>query len=319
MFRDTPRSHTNTYILLPFFIYLICCTDYLGGKMQDFFGVGWLGRLFLPRFSPLLISTIHKLRHRYHQTSATKPQRPMYHSTSFEFPCSALWDCKGLFSPLSASCRWESAGLSQYMSHKNGNVLAPTLLQPSLTPSRQWKRIRSHVSPKDELPEFLATSAAKSRRSVGSSPSAPQRGRASADNIPQAPDTTSRGPSPFSAYHLETSGREQGPLDELGLHVVHQPSSPAPLDIIFVHGLGGASHRTWSKNQDHSRFWPQQWLPLEPDIGSARIFTFGYNARFRSGGPQNMNIADFAKDLLFEMKFGKGTDKEDLEIGKVRP
>ena len=31
-----------------------------------------------------------------------------------------------------------------------------------------------------------------------------------------------------------------------------------------------------------------------------------------------MNIADFAKDLLFEMKFGKGTDSEDLEIGKVR-
>ena len=32
-----------------------------------------------------------------------------------------------------------------------------------------------------------------------------------------------------------------------------------------------------------------------------------------------MNIADFAKDLLFEMKFGKGTGTEDLEIGKVGP
>lgn len=31
-----------------------------------------------------------------------------------------------------------------------------------------------------------------------------------------------------------------------------------------------------------------------------------------------MNITDFAKDLLFGMKFGKGTDTEDLGIGKVR-
>lgn len=31
-----------------------------------------------------------------------------------------------------------------------------------------------------------------------------------------------------------------------------------------------------------------------------------------------MNIADFAKDLLFGMKFGKAIDMEDLGIGKVR-
>lgn len=100
--------------------------------------------------------------------------------------------------------------------------------------------------------------------------------------------------------------------------MVYKPSSPAPLDIIFVHGLGGASHKTWSKFQDPALFWPQQWLPLEPDICTARILTFGYNARFRSGGPLNTNIADFAKDLLFWMKFGKNDATEDLGIGRVR-
>lgn len=191
-------------------------------------------------------------------------------------------------------------------------------LERSLTSYRcQWKKIRSHISPKDELPEFLATSAANSRRPLVNTPSAQQRGRTLAANDPQEPETASRGPSPFSSYHLDITGTEQGPIDELGLHVVYQPSSPAPLDLIFVHGLGGASHRTWSKNQDHNLFWPQKWLPHEPDICSARVLTFGYNARFRSGGPQNMNITDFAKDLLFGMKFGKGTDTEDLGIGKV--
>ena len=187
----------------------------------------------------------------------------------------------------------------------------------SLTPYCQWKRIRSHVSPKVELPEFLSTTAAHSHRSENTS-SDSQRGRTFAASGAQESETATRGPSPFSSYNLEMSGREQGPIDEFGLHVVYQPSSPAPLDIIFVHGLGGASHRTWSKHQDPNLFWPQQWLPLESDLCSARILTFGYNARFRGGGPQNMNIADFAKDLLFEMKFGKDGDKEDLGIGKVR-
>ena len=100
--------------------------------------------------------------------------------------------------------------------------------------------------------------------------------------------------------------------------MLYKPLSPAPLDIIFVHGLGGASHKTWSKYQDPSLFWPQQWLPLENDICTARILTFGYNASFRSGGPLNTNIADFAKDLLFGMKFGKDNSTEDLGIGRVR-
>ena len=99
--------------------------------------------------------------------------------------------------------------------------------------------------------------------------------------------------------------------------MVYQPPSAPSLDIIFVHGLGGASHRTWSKFQDPGLFWPQQWLPREADISAARILTFGYNAKWRSGGPQNANISDFAKDLLFEMRFGKDDAMDDLGIGRV--
>ncbi len=100
--------------------------------------------------------------------------------------------------------------------------------------------------------------------------------------------------------------------------MVYQPSSQAPLDVIFIHGLGGASHRTWSKYQDPRLFWPQQWLPLEPDICEARILTFGYNAKFLAGGPPSTSIVDFAKDLLFGMKFGNDNSTEDLGIGRVR-
>lgn len=103
-----------------------------------------------------------------------------------------------------------------------------------------------------------------------------------------------------------------------GLHVVHDPGPLAPLDIIFVHGLGGDSIKSWSKGHDPDLFWPQHWLPFEPDIGRVRILTFGYNASFRAGAPKSVsNIADFAKELLYEMAFGKSESGDDLGIGRV--
>lgn len=107
--------------------------------------------------------------------------------------------------------------------------------------------------------------------------------------------------------------------DPLGLVTLYIPEVSPSADIIFVHGLGGTSQQTWSRNRDPDLFWPQKWLPLEPDICTARIFSFGYNAHFSSSGPNSIaGISDFAKSLLFAMKFGKGDDSEDLQIGSVR-
>ncbi|KAK3934344.1 hypothetical protein QBC46DRAFT_427728 [Diplogelasinospora grovesii] len=100
----------------------------------------------------------------------------------------------------------------------------------------------------------------------------------------------------------------------LGLRVLHQPEF-ASLDIIFVHGLGGHSQKTWSKNHDAALFWPETWLPFDPDVGKARILTFGYNANWRAGSKSTTNITDFAKELLYEMRFAKDVSGEDLAIG----
>ena len=88
------------------------------------------------------------------------------------------------------------------------------------------------------------------------------------------------------------------------------------MDIVFVHGLGGSSRKTWALSNVPDTFWPQDWLPDEPEINTARILTFGYNADFKSRGPNNLSsISDFARALLFGMKFGK--DDDDLNVGKV--
>jgi WD40 repeat protein/pimeloyl-ACP methyl ester carboxylesterase len=128
-------------------------------------------------------------------------------------------------------------------------------------------------------------------------------------------------PSPSSSHRRLSPSPGPAPktLGRLGLHVVHQPGTAPLLDIIFIHGLGGDSQRTWSKDPgDPNLFWPQHWLSSEPEIGRARILSFGYNASFLPGTPRSIyNIGDFAKELLYEMKFGKGHDGEDLDIGKV--
>ncbi|KKY18181.1 putative wd40 repeat-containing protein [Phaeomoniella chlamydospora] len=118
--------------------------------------------------------------------------------------------------------------------------------------------------------------------------------------------------------HASSNARSNATSNSLGLWLVHHPPSAAPLDIVFIHGLGGDRQKTWSQNHDPQFFWPGLWLPYEADIGSARIFSFGYKAEVRPGtGRSIANIGDFAKELLFEMKFGKTDDGQDYAIGKV--
>lgn len=106
--------------------------------------------------------------------------------------------------------------------------------------------------------------------------------------------------------------------DPQGLTTLYTPPSLPSADIIFIHGLGGSSQATWCKNHDLDLFWPSKWLPLDTDIGTARIFSFGYDAPFLS--PQKggvMGIGDFAKDLLYQMRFPPDGDDGGLPIGKV--
>ena len=92
-----------------------------------------------------------------------------------------------------------------------------------------------------------------------------------------------------------------------GLQVLHDPSlvigPPTScafnlVDIVFVHGLGGAAHRTWTHARSNEA-WPS-WLPREDGLKNVRISTFGYDANFKNIlAPSNaLGISDFAKQLL---------------------
>jgi hypothetical protein len=112
--------------------------------------------------------------------------------------------------------------------------------------------------------------------------------------------------------------------DPLGLQVVYKPEEEHQADLVFIHGLGGRA--TWSHNRDPRNFWPLRFLPGEKDIDKLRILTFGYNANFRPGsGESKLSIIDFAKDLLFHLKFSQDDSESapDSEcasqrVGEVR-
>lgn len=129
-----------------------------------------------------------------------------------------------------------------------------------------------------------------------------------------------------NASELTTSNDSLAPAeqsrDPIGLRVVYWPPEERIADIVFVHGLGGSSRMTWSKNRDLDYFWPLQFLTQEPGlINRTRILTFGYNSNFRPGAGKNqMSILDFAKELLFDLKYGQdecGTGLRDLGMGEV--
>ncbi|MBE3047106.1 hypothetical protein IMZ48_32205 [Candidatus Bathyarchaeota archaeon] len=117
---------------------------------------------------------------------------------------------------------------------------------------------------------------------------------------------------------------DTGDKDPQGLTVVHRPDGDRTADIVFVHGLGGGSQRTWSKDHNPDFFWPQRFLPAEPGISDTRISTFGYDSNFKAGSKNShrVSILDFAKSLLFHLKYTQDEfmgQQEDLGMGEVNP
>ncbi|KLU88588.1 hypothetical protein MAPG_07574 [Magnaporthiopsis poae ATCC 64411] len=189
-----------------------------------------------------------------------------------------------------------------------------------------WKRIkgRRHRSPSHA--ESSQTSTAPSQPSCEVSAPAPDRFTELPRRGPvsQSISDSQRRPSALSDVYaqlqtsLSSSSRQKQRTqdrsnDPLGLTILHTPEAEREVDIVFLHGLGGTSRRTWCRDRDLDNFWPQLWLPHA--LPTARVLTFGYNAHFSSRKEQaSSTIGDFAADLLFRMKYGETTPER---LGQV--
>jgi len=91
-------------------------------------------------------------------------------------------------------------------------------------------------------------------------------------------------------------------------------SVPEPLaDIIFVHGLGGGSRKTWVKSKKDGQYWPKEWLAKDPNFQRARLHSFGYKADWQEMKDSILDIQDFALSLLGEMQDNPGIRKTSVK------
>lgn len=117
------------------------------------------------------------------------------------------------------------------------------------------------------------------------------------DRLKSQPSTSSRSLFSRTLIRREVSDDAGGDSKgSFGLNILYEPSDPAVVDLIFVHGLGGGSRSTWTKSDDPSLYWPQEWLPHDPGFRDVRIHSFGYNANWNK--ESTLNLHDFAKSLL---------------------
>lgn len=103
----------------------------------------------------------------------------------------------------------------------------------------------------------------------------------------------------YYSYASEQTSDKNGPL---GLTTQYEPQARAPVsavaDVVFIHGLGGGSRKTWSYSNQLDHYWPRTWLPADPDFANVRIHAFGYETNWGSHAHHVLDIDTSAQLLL---------------------
>jgi pimeloyl-ACP methyl ester carboxylesterase len=102
---------------------------------------------------------------------------------------------------------------------------------------------------------------------------------------------------------LKPDGQRASPPDSEGVHALANTERPGRLaDIVFVHGLGGGSHSTWTHGKEGEAgwfFWPGELGREMPECG---IWSMGYEAGVVPWfGADGMPIEDRAVNLKHKL------------------
>ncbi|PKS12546.1 hypothetical protein jhhlp_000754 [Lomentospora prolificans] len=90
-----------------------------------------------------------------------------------------------------------------------------------------------------------------------------------------------------------------------GITVLNDPEDCA-IDLIIVHGLNGAPHRTFY-NESTGFFWPSELPKILP---TARIMLFGYIADVTAGSANPLGVYQHAESLLLHLRNNRVGSKE---------
>ncbi|KAJ5728287.1 hypothetical protein N7493_004617 [Penicillium malachiteum] len=91
---------------------------------------------------------------------------------------------------------------------------------------------------------------------------------------------------------------EPRPVKAFGLTQVYAPRGDPTVDIVFVHGLNGHPHDSWTSKSTNC-FWPVDLLPDVLASQRPRILTYGYNANVTAftDGASRDSIVSHAETL----------------------
>lgn len=146
----------------------------------------------------------------------------------------------------------------------------------------------------------LSPSASRSSTLIASSP--PQAERLPAKRSAFARHFTvpvfsnrDKSPTPSTASAPQATRTDANTKGPFGLTTVFHPEKAEEVlaHVVFVHGLGGGSEHTWTKDDV---FWPRDLLPMQDPFQTVAIHSFGYDSDFKKSS--TLNINDFSKSLL---------------------
>lgn len=81
------------------------------------------------------------------------------------------------------------------------------------------------------------------------------------------------------------------------------PSTSILVDVVFVHGLNGDPHSTWTSTPSNV-FWPADLLPQFVEDQKARVLVYGYDAdvtSLASGGTTKDKIHNHSERLVADL------------------
>ena len=104
-------------------------------------------------------------------------------------------------------------------------------------------------------------------------------------------------------------------INVFGLSEVYSAADPQ-VDIVFVHGLNGHPHDTWTTHKPDV-FWPVDLLPQDLRRTPSRILTYGYDANvgaFTDGASQD-KIHNHAEHLVGRLVANRSVSNPSLVAG----
>ncbi len=88
-------------------------------------------------------------------------------------------------------------------------------------------------------------------------------------------------------------------MHDTSLEGLHPAERSRAVDVVFIHGLKGDPHGTWTHNSDVACFWPRWVADDHPDVG---VWVYGYPSTVFDSSGRTLPTAQIANNLAHRLR-----------------